>query len=84
MSSVYKENLIKTVVENSVAKNWESAVLEWGIEDCLEDETCSESCVCGKFGLRYLYTILNGRNGIVLYPIGSCPVNILFEFCVKR
>ncbi len=51
MSSVYKENLIKTVAENSVAKNWESAVLEWGIEDCLEDETCSESCVCGKFGL---------------------------------
>lgn len=74
MSSVYKENLIKTVVENSVAKNWESAVLEWGIEDCLEDETCSESCVCGKFGLRYLYTILNGRNGIVLYPIGSCCI----------
>lgn len=74
MSSVYKENLIKTVVENSVAKNWGSAVLEWGIEDCLEDETCSESCVCGKFGLRYLYTILNGRNGIVLYPIGSCCI----------
>lgn len=74
MSSAYKENLIKTVVENSVAKNWESAVLEWGIEDCLEDETCSESFVCGKFGLRYLYTILNCRNGIALYPIGSCCI----------
>ena len=42
MSSIYRENLIRTVLENSVAKNWESAVLEWGIEDCLEDETCSE------------------------------------------
>lgn len=74
MSSLYRENLIYAVINNSVAKDWNSAVLEWGIEDCLEDETCSESCVCGKFGLRYLYTIYNERNGKMLNPIGSCCI----------
>lgn len=74
MSSLYRENLIKTVIDNSNAKDWGDAVLEWIIEDCIEDETCSESCVCGKFGLRYLYTIQNNRNGNVLFPIGSCCI----------
>ena len=57
--SIYREKLIQEVINNSNAKNWNEAVLEWDIADCIEDETCSESCVCGKFGLRYLYTILN-------------------------
>ena len=49
-------------------------MLEWDIVDCIEDETCSESCVCGKYGLRYLYTIVNDRNGNALHPIGSCCI----------
>lgn len=72
--SVYRETLIKAVIDSSNAKNWSDAVLEWDISDCIEDETCSESCVCGKFGLRYLYTISNDRNGNWLYPIGSCCI----------
>lgn len=72
--SIYRENLIQTVINNSNAKNWNDAVLEWDIADCIEDDTCSESCVCGKFGLRYLYTISNVRNGNALFPIGSCCI----------
>lgn len=74
MASSYREKLINIVLDNSVAKDWGSAVMEWDIEDCIEDETCSESCVCGKFGLKYLYTIHNDRNGNELFPIGSCCI----------
>lgn len=49
--SIYRENLINAVIDNSNANNWDDAVLEWDIVDCIEDETCSESCVCGKYGL---------------------------------
>ncbi len=72
--SIYSENLIQAVIDNSNSNKWYDAVLEWDIEDCIEDETCSGTCVCGKFGLRYLYTILNERNGNILYPIGSCCI----------
>lgn len=72
--SIYRENLINAVIDNSNANNWDDAVLEWDIVDCIEDETCSESCVCGKYGLRYLYTIVNDRNGNALHPIGSCCI----------
>lgn len=72
--SIYRENLINAVINNSNANNWDDAVLEWDIADCIEDETCSESCVCGKYGLRYLYTIVNDRNGNALHPIGSCCI----------
>ena len=44
--SIYRENLINAVIDNSNANNWDDAVLEWDIVDCIEDETCSESWVC--------------------------------------
>ena len=58
MSSNY-DNLIKEVLEKSESKNWTDAVKEWEIVDCEEDENRSNYCICGKEGLRYLFTIKN-------------------------
>lgn len=54
-----------------MADDWDSAVLEWEVYDCEEDETLESSCICGKEEIRYLFTIRNARNGNMLYPIGS-------------
>jgi hypothetical protein len=75
-NSAYYRNLIQHVIENSVASTWESAVLEWEVFDCEEDETLESSCICGKEELRYLFTIRNTQNGNLLFPIGSS--------CIKK
>lgn len=75
-TSGYYENLKKNVIEHSQADDWHSAVNEWEIDDVEEDETLTESCVCGKENLRYLFTIRNEFNGKKLYPIGSS--------CIKK
>ena len=62
-SNQYYENLIKRVIELSESNIWERAVLEWEIFDCEIDDTMTESCVCGKEHLRYLFTIRNAKNG---------------------
>jgi len=74
-SNQYYENLIKRVIELSESSVWERAVQEWEIIDCEIDETLSESCVCGKENLKYLFTIKNVRNANELYPIGSTCIN---------
>jgi len=66
---------MQAVLEKSEATKWDSAVKEWELEDVEEDETLEESCVCGKEGLRYLFTIRNDKNGNYLYPIGSSCIN---------
>ena len=76
MASVYGERLIKRVLELSTANDWDTAVKEWEIADCEEDDTLSESCVCGKEHLYYLFTIENVVNGNTLFPIGSS--------CIKK
>ena len=63
--------LIHKVICASEADTWEDAVQEWTIFDCEEDDECASTCICGKEGLRYLYTIKNQINGKTLYPIGS-------------
>ena len=70
----YKETLIRTVMEASVSPDWESAVHEWDIIDCEEDEDLEGICVCGKENLRYLYEIRNCRNDNILWPVGSCCI----------
>ena len=69
--SLYRENLIKTVIDNSRGHTWEEAVCEWEITDCVEDDSRSKSCICGKEELRYLYEIHNVVTDRYLYPIGS-------------
>lgn len=76
MASTYVERLIKRVIELSQSDNWDIAVKEWSIADCEEDDTLSNSCVCGKDHLYYLFTIENELNGNTLYPIGSS--------CIKK
>ncbi|EAE2452578.1 hypothetical protein E1I06_13900 [Listeria monocytogenes] len=76
MSSSYFENLIGTVIDNSVSNTWDSALLEWEIEDVIEAQENDFSCVCGKENIRYLFTIRNHENGSILFPIGSS--------CIKK
>lgn len=57
MGNLYTDNLIGTVIGLSVADDWEGARREWRIVGCEVDETHSATCVCGKEGLRYVYTI---------------------------
>ena len=76
MDSSYRRNLISTVLEASRSSFWDSAVQEWVVDDCEEDNTLSSACICGKEKLRYLYTIFNRETGTTLYPIGSC--------CIKK
>jgi len=37
-----------TVIRSSESDNWKDAVVEWDIDDCEEDLSCSSECVCGK------------------------------------
>ncbi len=76
MESSYKRNLINTVLAASESDSWESAVREWEVYDCEEDNSLSSSCICGKENLRYLYTIRNQHSRKMLFPIGSC--------CIKK
>ena len=39
MASVYWERLIRRVLELSTANDWDTAVTEWEIADCEEDDT---------------------------------------------
>lgn len=74
MESSYRRNLINQVLTASQSSFWDSAVQEWVIEDCQEDNSVSSVCICGKENLRYLYTIYNKLNGNRLDPIGSCCI----------
>lgn len=74
-SSVYTRNLIDRVIKNSLADNWDDAVQEWDILDCVEDESREESCICGKEDLYFLFTIKNRYNGKTLFPIGSSCIH---------
>ena len=76
MCSVYYETLISEVIQNSYSKSWTSAVNEWDVADCEEDDSLESSCICGKENLRYLFTIRNIINGNILFPIGST--------CIKK
>lgn len=66
MGNLYTDNLIGTVIGLSVADDWEGARREWEIVGCEVDETHSATCVCGKEGLRYVYTIANTETGETL------------------
>lgn len=76
MGNLYTDHLIGTVIEFSVADDWEGARREWEVVGCEIDETHSATCICGKEGLRYVYTIVNTETGESLFPIGSS--------CIKK
>lgn len=76
ITSTCDENLTKIVLEKSSSDSWEKAVIEWKIVDCIEDDKCNGSCVCGQEHLHYLYKLHNATTGNYLYPIGSS--------CIKK
>ena len=55
MGSSYYERLIKTVIDKSNSNSWDTAVYEWEIFDCIEDNFSQSSCICGKEELKYLF-----------------------------
>lgn len=69
-------NLPREVVALSCADDFESARYEWDLVDRDIDPDCLQSCVCGKEGLRYLFTIRNRETGAKLYPIGSSCIEL--------
>ena len=56
MGNLYTDHLIGTVIEFSVADDWEGARREWEVVGCEIDETHSATCICGKEGLRYVHS----------------------------
>ena len=70
-NNLYANNFIRMVVDNSKSKSWDSAKQEWKIVSCKEDCTCMSACLCGKTGIKYLYSIKNVCNENILFPIGS-------------
>ena len=76
MNSQYRTNLINKILKLSKNKNWNSAVLEWEIIDCDEDEDAKSVCICGKESIRYLFKVKNSQNDNALSPIGSS--------CIKK
>lgn len=70
MGNLYTDHLIGTVIEFSVADDWEGARREWEVVGCEIDETHSATCICGKEGLRYVYTIANTETGEILSRLG--------------
>lgn len=75
--SIYYERLFSEVIEASESKEWNTAVRGWKLYDCIEDESRTANCICGKEGLRYLFTIRNVINGNKLFPIGSSCIKDL-------
>ena len=84
MARIYMERLIKTVIELSHGNDWDTAVVEWEIIDCEEDSTLSESCICGKEHLFYLFTIKNIITGSTLFPIGSSCIKTPNSFRFRQ
>ncbi len=71
MKNKYEEQLQHTIISNSDSDTWTSAVKEWQIVDWSEDNSQQSICLCGKCGLKYLFTIKNKISGRNLSPIGS-------------
>ena len=41
LENSYYKNLMMTVIRSSESDNWKDAVVEWDIDDCEEDLSCS-------------------------------------------
>ena len=70
----YRQNFIKTVIDNSVSNTWEDAKMEWeitGFVDAEQAELPNEDCICGKTNIKNLNCIRNIHNSNELFPIGN-------------
>ena len=67
----YKERFIDTVVDNSIANDWNNAKLEWGHTGSYEQH--GSNCICGQC-ITEVCTIQNYQNGIEL-EVGNVCIN---------
>ena len=72
----YKNNLLKTVIELSESKEWDEASKEWELKESYICKDATETCVCGKVGIKDISVLRNIHNDNILHPIGNC--------CVKK
>ncbi len=71
MKNKFEERLQQIIIQNSSASSWEESVREWKIIDWEKDSSQKSVCLCGKCGLKHLFTIKNKLNRNILKPIGS-------------
>lgn len=59
------------VVELSESNTWVGAAVEWGVSNMVDMDQPTYECLCGKKGVRYIYTIRNMKTGAQIDPVGS-------------
>jgi hypothetical protein len=78
MTETKKQNnymqLMNCILEYSKSSITEIAITEWYIIKHYVDEETT-TCLCGKEGCKYVYTIKNFYNNNELFPIGSECMN---------
>jgi hypothetical protein len=67
--------LFEEIIARSVAKDWETAVQEWGLKDVYDAEGEPETCLCGHFPIVEICVLTNRINGKEA-EVGNC--------CVKK
>jgi hypothetical protein len=67
--------LFEEIIARSVAKDWDTAVQEWGLLDVYDAEGEPETCLCGHFPIVEICVLRNRRNGRDA-EVGNC--------CVKK
>lgn len=58
----HEYKLSQEIVARSVADNWESAKLEWELEDIYHEEE-PDTCLCSHFPINELCYLRNTKNG---------------------
>ncbi len=69
-------SLISLIIENSVSKIWDSAKLEWSMED-IYDVSDPETCSCGHYPILEICIIKNNNNQKTLMVGNTCVKKFL-------
>lgn len=73
MINHYLDEIKSTILPLSVSTDINTAMHEWyATGDVSILDACDATCeLCGKEGIKYLYTIRNKINDTTIYPVGS-------------
>ncbi len=69
--------LIQSIIEMSIAKNWDEAKLEWQTVNSYMNEDY-ETCLCGHYPIKEIIILENVHNGNQT-KVGNCCINKFFE-----
>ena len=75
----YKNNLIKTVLELSESKEWDEASKEWELKESYICKDATETCVCGKVGIKDISVLRNVHNDNIFKNQLYSPCKRYFE-----